>query len=69
MIHDYVPWFLILVASLTYALELWTGTAYSASSTKGGLVQRAERPGLYWFVMIVQTILLLAASLVLLNTR
>lgn len=58
MIADYVPMFLVFLGVITYALEFWTGVAIAGWSGEQSVVYREKKPRQYWFVMILQTILL-----------
>ena len=65
MIDSVVPAFLFCMLIITYLLELWLGFAFSGWASKNMLVERAEKPGPYWFIMTLQTIILFAIPFVL----
>ena len=69
MIADYVPVFLLGVAIATYILQLWTGIAFAGWASENSLIERATRPGPYWFVMTLQTLVLIVIPLLLLMNR
>ena len=60
MISDYVPAILGVVALATYILQLWTGIAVAGWGGDQSLIERAKSPGPYWFVMVLQTTVLIA---------
>ena len=60
MIADYVPAILGIIAIATYILQLWTGIAVAGWSGNHSLIERAKAPGPYWFVMALQTAVLIA---------
>lgn len=59
MIADYMPPILAIAVVATYVLELWTGIAVAGWSGDYSLVEREKSPGPYWFVMILQTLVLI----------
>lgn len=63
MISDYVPAFLGVVAIVTYILELWTGIAVAGWSGEQSLIEREKKPGPYWFVMALQTMVLIVVPI------
>ena len=62
MIADYVPAILGVVAIATYILQLWTGFAVAGWAGDRSLIERAKSPGPYWFVMVLQTAVLIVIS-------
>lgn len=59
MIADYVPYFLAFMGIATYVLQLWIGVAFVGWAGDFSFVDRETRPGPFWFVMALQTVLLL----------
>ncbi len=59
-----IPVFLFCMFILTYMLELWTGFAFSGWANKNMLVHREKSPGPYWFIMCLQTIVLITAIVI-----
>ena len=60
MVSDYIPIVLGIIAVATYVLQLWTGIAFAGWSGEQSLIERAKNPGPYWFVMALQTLVLVA---------
>ena len=60
MISDYVPAILGVIAIATYILQLWTGIAVAGWAGDQSLIEREKSPGPYWFVMALQTAVLIA---------
>lgn len=54
MISDYALAFLAAMSVVTYILELWTGIAVAGWAGDKSLIERATKPGPYWFVMVLQ---------------
>lgn len=52
-------YFIAASAVVTYALELWTGYAVAGWAGDDALIDRRKRPGPYWAVMMLQTLLLI----------
>ena len=69
MITDYVPAILAVVAVATYVLQLWTGIAVAGWNGDQSLIERAKRPGPYWFVMILQTAILIVIPILIALNR
>ena len=55
---DYVPIILGIAAICIYVVQLWTGVAVIGGSGEQPLLERNKRPGPYWFVMAIQTLVL-----------
>ncbi len=60
MISDYIPVILGVVAIVMYIVQLWTGIAVAGWAGDQALIDRAKNPGPYWFVMVLQTAVLIA---------
>lgn len=43
---------------VTYFLQLWSGFAIAGISGSNALVDRRTKPMLYWFIIVLQTIIL-----------
>ena len=54
--------FIAASAVVTYFLQLWTGFAVVGWSGNIALVDRRTKPGPYWFVIALQTLLLVIAA-------
>lgn len=65
MIESFIPAFLFCMLIITYLLELWLGFAFSGWASKNMLIERAEKPGPYWFIMSLQTVVLITIPLAL----
>lgn len=63
MIEPFIPAFLFCMLIITYLLELWSGFAFSGWASKNMLVEREKSPGPYWFIMALQTIVLITIPL------
>lgn len=59
MITEIAIWMIVLVAIGTYFLQLWTGIAVAGWAGDFKLVERETKPGPYWFVMLLQTALMI----------
>ncbi len=66
MIADYMPPILAVVAVATYVLQLWTGVAVAGWAGDQSLIEREKSPGPYWFVMILQTLVIIFVALLVL---
>ncbi|NNE00567.1 MAG: hypothetical protein HKN47_24905 [Pirellulaceae bacterium] len=51
--------FIAVSAVLTYILQLCTGFAVAGWTGDHALIDRRKKPGPYWFVMALQTLLLI----------
>ena len=60
MISEYVQAILGVIAIATYLLQLWTGIAVAGWAGDQLFVEREKSPGPYWFVMALQTAVLIA---------
>ena len=69
MVADYVPMILGVVAMATYVLQLWTGIAFAGWSGDQSLIERDKRPGPYWFVMTLQTLVLIVVPVLIAMNR
>ncbi|MCA9137698.1 MAG: hypothetical protein KDB00_13095 [Planctomycetales bacterium] len=43
----------------TYIFELWTGLAVAGWQGENAIIDRRSKPGPYWFVIAVQTMVLI----------
>ena len=69
MLDTVVPIFIAVSAVVTYILELWTGFAVASFQSSNPLVDRRTKPGPYWFVMAVQTMVLIIVPIIVAMTR
>ncbi|MEM1070981.1 MAG: hypothetical protein AAGI63_18895 [Planctomycetota bacterium] len=59
MVADFALIAIAALAVATYILQLWTGIAVAGWSGEQSLIEREKSPGPYWFVMTLQTALLI----------
>ncbi|TWU17946.1 hypothetical protein [Allorhodopirellula heiligendammensis] len=52
------------LAIVTYFLQLWSGFAIAGISGNNMLVDRRTKPGPYWFIMALQTVIFFAIAIV-----
>ncbi|TWT65083.1 hypothetical protein [Allorhodopirellula solitaria] len=61
---EFVAFYILpAVFVLTYLLQLWSGFAVAGISGDQVLVDRRTRPGPYWFIMAIQTMILVVAPI------
>lgn len=63
VIAPFVPYLLVLVIVATYALQIWTGVAVAGWTGDQSLIRRSKTPRQYWFVMGLQTLVLVLGTL------
>ncbi|MEM8670915.1 MAG: hypothetical protein AAGG48_25530 [Planctomycetota bacterium] len=59
MVADFALIAIAALAVAAYILQLWTGIAVAGWSGEQSLIEREKSPGPYWFVMTLQTALLI----------
>jgi hypothetical protein len=58
MLHSIAIYFIAGSMVVTFLLELWTGCAIAGWTGDKSVIERAKSPGPYWFVMALQTTVL-----------
>lgn len=51
------------IGILSFVLELWTGCAVVGLEGERSIIQRRKRPRQYWFVMILQSLIMAVTAL------
>ena len=64
MMHTIALYFIGASMIVTFLLELWMGCAIAGWTGDNSVIQRSKSPGPYWFVMILQSAILVFAGLV-----